>query len=100
MRPRAYASRLLNHAVDDVSTSSPGAALTEQQISSLDELIDEFRAADYIARELIVQEMVGSFKKACRRGVIFEETTVETVRAPSATLGYSHPFLAYSPAPL
>jgi hypothetical protein len=100
MKLCAYASRLLNHAVDNVSISSPGAALTDEQISSLDGLVNEFQAADYHARELIVQEMLGDFKRACRRGVRFDEVIVKTVRAPSATSGYSQSFLAYSPAPL
>jgi hypothetical protein len=90
----------LNHVVENVSISSPGAALTDEQMSSLDELVVEFQAADYYAREQIVQEMLSNFKRACRRGVRFDEVTVKTVRAPLAALGYSQPFLAYSAAPL
>ncbi len=102
MKLHVYASRLLNHVVDNASISSPGVALTDEQISSLDELTDDFWAADYHAQELIIQEMLSDFKRACRQaqGVGFDEVAVKTVHAPLATLGYSQSFLAYLPAPL
>jgi hypothetical protein len=74
--------------------------LTDEQISELDEYIDEFRAADYEAREEIVEDILGSFKSACSRRIRFDTVIVKTVRALSATLGCSHIYLAYSPTPL
>jgi hypothetical protein len=56
--------------------------------------------AEYEAREKIIQDFLGSFKRARRRGVRFKKIVVETVSAPSAISGFSHTFLAYSPAPL
>jgi hypothetical protein len=74
--------------------------LTDEQISALDGRVDEFRAASYRFRERIARDFFRSFKNACPQGVKFDEVTVETVRAPSAALGYSYTILAYSPASL
>jgi hypothetical protein len=74
--------------------------LTDGQISLLNGHVDEFRAADYEVREEIVEECLGSFKSACPQGVNFDAVTIKTVRAPSATLGYSKIFVAYSPTPV
>ncbi len=77
--------------------------LTDEQISVLDGCLDEFRAADYRAREKIVQELSDSFRatRALPRGAKkFDNVIVKTVRALFSTLGCSQPFLAYSPAPL
>lgn len=75
-------------------------ALTDEQIIALNERVDEFRAADYPIRDKIVRAFVRSFEKACPRDIVFDDTTVATVRALSATLGCSHIFVAYSPASL
>ena len=75
-------------------------ALTDLQIATLDERVDEFLAADYDLRERIARDSLRSFKYACPQGVKFDDMSVETVRAPSAALGCSHMFLAHSPAPL
>jgi hypothetical protein len=62
--------------------------------------VDEFRAADYEAREEIVGDFLGSFESTCPQGVKFDGVAVRTVRAPLATLGWSQKFLAYSAAHL
>jgi hypothetical protein len=72
----------------------------DEQISALNERVDDFRAAGYKVREKIVRDFLGSFKKALPRGAKFDEVIVRTVSALSATLISSHTFLAYSPSPL
>jgi hypothetical protein len=67
-------------------------ALTEKQISALNAQVDEFRAADYTIREKIVRVLLNNFEKDCPRGITFDDVTVITLRAPSATLGYSQIF--------
>jgi hypothetical protein len=74
--------------------------LTEEQIDELDKVLNEFKAANYQARERMVQDFLGSFRRARPQRVKFDETTVATVRTPSATLGFSHKFLVYSAASL
>ena len=84
----------------NASISSEKALLTDEQIGTLNRHLDEFEAADYGAREEIVKDFLGSFKRACPKGVVFDKTTVLTVSEPSAALGYSYTFLGYSAAPL
>ena len=74
--------------------------MTKEQMSALDEVLDEFKAADYKVREEMVQDFLGSFRSTRTRGVRFDETAVKTVCAPSATLSLSHIFLVYSAASL
>jgi hypothetical protein len=64
----------------------------------LDGWVDKFRAASYKFRERIVLDFYNSFKSTCPKGIKFDELAIETVRTPSAALGFSHTFLAYSPA--
>jgi hypothetical protein len=71
-------------------------ALTEEQVSALDEALDEFKAADYQVREEMVRDFFGSFKSTRTQGVSFDKTTLETVCAPSAALNISNKFLANS----
>jgi len=66
----------------------------------LDARFEEFLAAEYEDREKIVMESLESFKRAWPRRVAFDAAGKKTVRAKLATLGCSHIFLAYSPAPL
>jgi hypothetical protein len=83
--------------------SSLELALTNEQISALDGHIEKFRAASYEARENIVQDMLHSFKRTWPQGIknfSKDEADIKTVRVSFATLGCSHIFLAYSPAPL
>jgi len=61
--------------------------LSDEQISALDSRVDEFRASNEHFREAIAEGFLGSFKSACPGDVDFEELTVKTVCAPSATLG-------------
>jgi hypothetical protein len=96
----AYATRPLNPMRFNASASSLEVALTNNQIDALNGRLDEFKAGDYEIREKIVQDFLGSFKRACNQGIVFDETTVRTVRAPSAVLGHSYAFSAYSAAPL
>jgi hypothetical protein len=84
----------------NASASSLEVALTNNQIDALNGCLDEFKAGDYEIREKFVRDFLGSFKRACTQGVVFDETTVRTVRAPSALLSHSYAFLAYSAAPL
>jgi hypothetical protein len=74
--------------------------LTDEQISTLDEHLDEFRACDYDIWEIFVRAFVRNFQNDCPQDIRFDYMTVATVRAPSATLGCSHIFVAYSPVPL
>jgi len=77
--------------------------LTNEQMRTLDERADDFRAGDYQTREGIVQEIFDSFKATQPRGrgaPKFDKVVVKTVCAPSAMLGCSQLFLAYSPASL
>ncbi len=74
--------------------------MTDEQIGELNEHVDEFRAANYEAREEIVEDFLGSFKSTCSRCIRFDMVIVKTVCAPLATLGCSHIYLAYSPTPL
>jgi hypothetical protein len=71
-------------------------ALTEEQVSALDEVLDEFKAADYQAREEMVRDFFGSFKSTRTQGVSFDKATLKTVCAPSAALNISNKFPAYS----
>jgi hypothetical protein len=74
--------------------------LTDEQINALNEHVDEFRAANYEAREEIARDFLGSFKSIHPRGATFDVVAVKTVRVLSAILGCSQIFLAHSPAPL
>ena len=95
-----YATHPLNPMGLNASASSLEVALTNNQIDALNGCLNKFKAGDYEIREKFVQDFLGSFKRACTQGVIFDETTVRTVRAPSAVLDHSYAFLAYSAAPL
>lgn len=81
-----YFGRPLNlMAKKNASKSGLGIALTDDQISALNEQADDFRAASYEAREEIVEDFLGSFKSARTKGVKFDEVIIRTVCAPSAT---------------
>ena len=73
--------------------------LTSEQIGALDRRLDEFRAADYRAKEKIVNGFVRSFKGTLSDKE-FNVLAVKTVCASFSTLGYSQIFPAYSAAPL
>jgi hypothetical protein len=74
--------------------------LTDEQISALNERVDEFRAADGKAKDYIVGGILREFKSACPRGNKFDPKAVENVRTPSEELRHTQTFLAYSPAHL
>ena len=74
--------------------------MTKEQLHALDEVLDEFKAANYKVWEDMVQDFLGSFRSTRTKGVAFDRMAVETVRVPSATLSFSHKFLAYSAASL
>ena len=57
-----YANHQLGPTAENARASSSGEALTDEQISMLDERFDEFRAADYRRREQIVKDILGSFE--------------------------------------
>ena len=95
-----YASRPLGPAAENASASSSDEALTDEQISMLDEHFDEFRAAGYRRREQIVKNILGSFEDTWTRDFEFVEEPVETVRVLFARRACSHIFLAYSPVPV
>ena len=61
-----------------------GVKLDDKQVRALDRRVDEFQAASYDIRELIIQGFLKSFDST--------STGLETVRAPSAALGYSQTF--------
>jgi hypothetical protein len=95
-----YATCPLNLMGLNASTSSLEVALTNNQIDASNGCLDKFKAGEYEIREKFVRDFLGSFKKACTQGVIFDETTVRTVHAPLAVLDHSYTFLAYLAAPL
>jgi hypothetical protein len=66
----------------------------------LDTHFKEFLAAKYEDQEKIVMESLESFKRAWPQHVTFDAASKKTVCAKLATLGCSHIFLAYLPAPL
>ncbi len=74
--------------------------MTDEQISALNERIDDFKAAGYKVRNKMVLDILRSFKDAHPLGTDFDGLAVGTVSALSAALGCSHRFLARSPAPL
>lgn len=47
---------------------------------ALDGRLDEFRAAAYDVREKIVEDSLGSFRRALNKGSKFDEVTIRTVR--------------------
>ena len=73
--------------------------LTSEQIGAFDRCLDEFRAADYRAKEKIVDGFVRSFKGTLSDKE-FNVLAVKTVCASFWTSGYSQIFPAYSAAPL
>jgi hypothetical protein len=72
--------------------SSLGVTLTEGQIGELNERVDEFRAADYGAREQIAYYFFNRFKSTWPQGNKFDDVLVATVCALPTTLGSSHIF--------
>jgi hypothetical protein len=68
--------------------------LTTRQIDALDDRIDEFIAAEYEAREAIVEEYYDKFKTSLDK---YLDVEVKTVSSPSATLDRSDTLLDYSP---
>lgn len=82
---------------------SLGVSLSEDQIGALDECVDNFRDAKYKGREEIVQDFLHDFVDNWPEDTEDIEDfnlKVKTVCVPFSTLGCSHTFLAYSPAPL
>ena len=63
--------------------------LTDEQISALDERIDEFRDADDEVRDRITQDFVRKFRGTSQNGT-FDIMDMTTVRGPFAKL---HPSL-------
>ena len=59
--------------------------LTDEQISALDERIDEFRDADHEVRDQIAQEFVHKFRSSSQNGT-FDIIGMTTVRGPFAKL--------------
>jgi hypothetical protein len=75
--------------------------LMDEQISALNERIDDFLAAGPKVRDEIIGDFIRSFENAHPPDADdFDGFAVEIVSALSATLGCSHRFLAHSPAPL
>jgi hypothetical protein len=72
--------------------------LTDEQITVLDARLDEFRNAGHQIREKITLQLYNDFWRALplRQRKKFNHATGITVRTPTATLGYSDTFLAYS----
>jgi hypothetical protein len=69
----------------NVSIYSAEVTLTDEQISALDERIDEFRAADHEVRDQIAREFVRKFRGASQNGK-FDIMGMTTVRVPFAKL--------------
>jgi hypothetical protein len=74
--------------------------LIDKQVSALDMCVEEFRAADYEDQKKIIIDLLNSFKSASPQGVKFDRAGLRTGHIQLATLGCSHTFLAYLPAPL
>jgi len=74
--------------------------LTDKQISTLNERIDEFQAAKDKVRNKIVSNFLDSFEDVLPLDANFDILTVGIISALLAALGYSHRFLAHLPAPL
>jgi len=53
--------------------------LTDEQISMLDEQVNEFQAANYESREQIVQDILESFESTWTHNIDFHEAAVTTV---------------------
>lgn len=76
-------------------------ALSDDQVSALDECMEEFNAGDRKARTALVQEIFDDFAKTWPRDTRkIGEVGMKDVCAPFATLGCSDMLLAYSPVPL
>jgi hypothetical protein len=77
--------------------------LTEEQISTLDEHVDELRAADGQTQDHIIGKILRHFErnfKSASEDDKFDSKAVEIVRTPSVALTHSQTFLAYSPVHL
>lgn len=74
--------------------------LTDGHISMLERLMPKFRAADANVRVKLVQETADNIGNAWAEDVEFDRDIVISVCQISDKLGYSQPFLAYSPVSL
>lgn len=79
---------------------SLGVELTEGHISKLDELTDDFLAADGEGREKIVKRCHEAVTDAWPEDTPYNKDIAEAVRPLLATLSCSNEFLACSPVPL
>ena len=76
--------------------SSQEIALTDDHVSMLERRTAKFRGATPQDREKMVSAAADRIKEIWREHVEFDRETVIGVCAPSAKLGFSHVFLAYS----
>jgi len=53
--------------------------LTDEQISMLDEQVNEFQAANYESQEQIVQDILESFESTWTYNIEFHEAAITTV---------------------
>jgi hypothetical protein len=75
--------------------------LRGEQITALNERIDEFRNANYKGRKNIEREAFASFRETWPQDAEdIGQADMRTVNAPLLTLSRSHILLAYSAAPL
>lgn len=96
-------TKVTSHSRQDTSPADDGGAavgditLTAEQFSQLQRRYAEFRAADPDGRSNIIQASVERIERSWGQGAGFNRGAVETVRALSATLNYSHAFVDCSP---
>ena len=75
--------------------------LRDEQISALNERIDEFRTANYKGQKNIEREAFASFRETWPQDAEdIGQSNMRTVSTPFLTLSCSHILLAYSAAPL
>lgn len=80
--------------------SSGETALTDWQISLLEDFVKQFRAAKPDCHEKIIKNAVVCIKSAWAEDVEFDGETVESVRELSVKICYSQMILAYSHIPV
>ena len=68
--------------------------MTEEQISALNEALEDFVVGSYEVREKIVEDFLDRFQGAYPKGAQFDHKGVETVRTVSAASGCSHTFFS------
>ena len=69
-------------------------------MSVLEQLMAKFRAADTNGREELVTKAADTIERTWTENTGFDRGAMISVSDFSATLGYSHAFLAYSRTPV